>query len=180
MSQLVDWQIREQWKIQQANGVNLIEPFTEDQLQPASYDLRLGGQVRTETGLAYDLLESNYEGSALAVEDMEPGRFLLAHTLETVHVPAHLCARVEGKSTYARMGLQVHSAGFVDPGFHGQLTLELVNHANLKHFKLRRGMLIAQISFHALAGKPERLYGDPALRSHYQGQVGATPAAKVR
>jgi dCTP deaminase len=182
MTQLVDWQIREQRKIQEANGINLIEPFNESQLQPASYDLRLGGQIRTETGLAYDLME--YKGpvpgwsKALAQEDMEPGRFLLAHTMETIHVPPHLCARVEGKSTWARMGLQVHSAGFVDPGFKGQLTLELVNHANLKHFKLRRGMLIAQISFFALAARPERLYGDPGVGSHYQNQVGATPAAK--
>jgi dCTP deaminase len=178
MSQLVDWQIREQRKIQEVNGINLIEPFNESQLQPASYDLRLGGQVRTESGMAYDLVREDAEFKQFSPEDMEPGRFLLAHTLETIHVPPHLCARVEGKSTWARMGLQVHSAGFVDPGFRGQLTLELVHHGNLRHFKLQRGMLIAQISFHVLAARPERLYGDPGVGSHYQNQVGATPAAK--
>lgn len=173
MSQLVDWQIREQLKINQANGINLIEPFTEDRLQSASYDLTLGGEVRNEQGRAWQISEE-------LGEDMEPGRFLLAHTLETITVPAHLCARVEGKSTFARLGLQVHSAGFVDPGFNGQLTLELVHHGNFRHVRLRRGMPICQVSFYALAGRPERLYGEAALGSHYQGQVGATPAARLR
>lgn len=182
MSQLVDWQIENLNKdTLSERGRAVIEPFSSGQLQPASYDLRLGGQVRTEHGMAYDLMEGEgpevWQGFA---EDMEPGRFLLGHTLETVYVPEHLCARVEGKSTWARMGLQIHSAGFVDPGFSGQLTLELVNHSQLRHFKLKRGMPICQISFTVLAGRPERPYGHPALGSHYQNQVGATPATKVQ
>ena len=179
MSQLVDWQIAQQVEIQKVNGINMVEPFKEEQLQPASYDLRLGGEVRTENGLAYQLWEDGRPHQSRSwAEDMEPGRFLLGHTLETIHVPPHLCARVEGKSTWARMGLQVHSAGFIDPGFKGQLTLELVNHSQIKHFKLRRGMLICQISFHVLAARPERLYGEVGLGSHYHNQVGATPARR--
>lgn len=181
MTQLCDWQIRSLVNTEKANGINVIDPFDESRLQTASYDLTLGGQVRTENGLAYDLLDVSEVSDKVAqcrAEDMEPGRFLLAHTAETIHVPSHVSAYVHGKSTWARMGLQVHSAGFVDPGFHGQLTLELVNHSNLKHFKLYRGMKIAQITFHVLGGRPERPYGDPALGSHYQGQTGATAARR--
>lgn len=172
MSQLADWQIREQLKIQEVNGFKLISPFDEAHLQPASYDVHLGTEVRSETGMAYQISDSG--------EDMEPGRFILAHTEESFEIPPHLVARIEGKSTLARHGLQIHSAGFVDPGFRGQLTLELKHLGQLRHIILRRGMLIGQISFYALAGRPERLYGDAAVGSHYQGQVGATPAARLR
>lgn len=147
----------------------MIQPWNPDQLQPASYDVRLGREVRTEFGISYDISGDTFR--------MAPGQFMLGHTEEHFRIPAHLCARVDGKSSVGRRGLAVHvTAGFIDPGFQGQITLELVNHSNVKDFHLVPGMLIAQVTFHRLTDRPERLYGDPALGSHYQNQTGATAA----
>jgi dCTP deaminase len=101
---------------------------------------------------------------------------VLGCTMEYIRLPSTLAARIEGKSSVGRMGLAIHvTAGFVDPGFYGQLTLELVNHSGRPVF-LKPGMRIAQMSFHTLSQLPRRVYGDPALGSHYQGQVGPTPS----
>lgn len=140
-----------------------IDPFNKEQLQPASYDLRLG-LIR--------LNGKNYEEM-----EIRPREFLLASTLEKIYVPPHLAARIEGKSSVARSGITIESAGFIDPGFEGELTLELVNNEG-KNFPLRRGMLIAQIRFEMLDRKAARPYGSEGLGSHYQGQTGPTPAAK--
>lgn len=179
--QLADWEIMEtqrwsrKWHISNDGHKNgkLIMPFNAAHIQPASYDLRLGNQFRNEHGLAWTVPLGGYE-------DMEPGRFVLGHTRERFSLPAHLCARVEGKSTVGRRGVAVHvTAGFIDPGFCGQITLELKHHGILRHVKLWPGMLIAQISFHRIE-YPQRLYGSAGLGSHYQGQSGATPAAVPR
>lgn len=186
MSQLVDRHIRrEQEKsllpFTAEAGVQfedraMIYPWRHDQLQPASYDVRLGARVRTEYGVEYDLSQEHWQEAGWK---MSPGQLLLGHTEEHFRIPAHLAARVEGKSSVGRRGLAVHvTAGFIDPGFNGQITLELVNHSQVKGFTLRPGLLIAQVTFHRLTDMPERLYGDPALGSHYQGQTGPTPAAK--
>jgi dCTP deaminase len=107
---------------------------------------------------------------------LQPDAFLLGCTAETVKLPADLAARIEGKSTLGRRGVAVHvTAGFVDPGFQGQLTLELKNLSRTKVF-LYPGMLIAQMSVYRLTSPAVRLYGEATLGSHYQGQTGPTPA----
>lgn len=90
-------------------------------------------------------------------------------------MPSVLCGRVEGKSSWARQGLIVHAAGFVDPGFRGQLTLELFN-MSAEYIPLEYGAPIAQISFDFMDWPAQRPYGHPELRSRYQGQIGPTPA----
>jgi dCTP deaminase len=185
--QLADWQIHEnQRKARQAKEVgSMIMPYDVAQLQPASYDLRLGRQLRNEHGLAWTMrMDNGFDDEWPALgrplyEDMEPGRFVLGHTLEYIRMPAHLCGRVEGKSSIGRQGLAVHvTAGFIDPGFEGQITLELKYQGTMRHMKVWPGMLIAQITFHVLAARPQRLYGDPRVHSHYQHQLGATPPAR--
>src|SRR5688572_7921697 len=110
----------------------LIQPYNQEQLQPASYDLLLG------------LVRLN--GQNLERVKIRPGEFLLASTLEKVHLPASMVGRIEGKSSRARQGLIIHTAGFIDPGFEGELTLEITNLSN-KEIPLERGMRIGQIAF---------------------------------
>ena len=101
-------------------------------------------------------------------------QFLLATTLERVKIPNNVCARIEGKSSLGRLGLCVHvTAGYIDPGFEGNITLELFNCAPLP-IVLTPGMKIAQISFHSMDEPAERPYGHPDLGSKYQGQIGVT------
>jgi dCTP deaminase len=190
MSQLVDRSIRREQerslepfmqlsrvelKEAKAEDYAMVAPWRHTQLQPASYDVRLGREVRNEYGVVFNLEDDAYREHPLSIA---PGQFMLGHTEEYFRIPAHLCARVDGKSSIGRRGLAVHvTAGFIDPGFQGQITLELVNHSGCHAFVLRPGTLIAQVTFHRLTDRPERLYGDAALGSHYQGQTGATPAA---
>lgn len=190
MSQLVDRSIRREQELSMepflrasATGkwegedkpmpTPLVQPWRIGQLQPASYDVRLGRELRTENGMVLDL-DEEWTGGKFR---MAPGRFLLGHTEEYFRIPPHLCARVDGKSTIGRRGLAVHvTAGFIDPGFNGQITLELKNHSQVNDFMLEPGLLIAQVTFHRLTDVPERPYGHPNLGSHYQGQTGATAA----
>ena len=105
---------------------------------------------------------------------IHPGEFVLGRTLEWVELPDDIVARIEGKSSLGRLGLIVHAtAGFVDPGFKGTLTLEITNLTRVP-IKLYPGLLIAQLSFMALDAPAERPYGSAELGSHYQGQVAAT------
>jgi dCTP deaminase len=107
---------------------------------------------------------------------LHPGEFVLGATLERVALGDDIVARFEGKSSLGRLGLQVHStAGFVDPGFDGHVTLELSNVANLP-ITLYPGMKIGQVSFLALTEPAEHAYGSKGLGSKYQGQVGPTPS----
>lgn len=162
MSQLSDVGIR---KAIEAGDIKM-DPFDPSMIQPASIDVRLGERFRTERGLEFVV-------PAGCCEDMVPGQFILGHTMECIALPADLAARVEGKSTIGRLGLAIHvTAGFVDPGFQGQLTLELKNLSAMRHIQLRPGMPIAQISFHRLETPALRPYGHPELGSHYQGQMG--------
>jgi len=142
-----------------------ISPYDSSLLQPASIDIRLG-----ETFLIDGKL--SVTGSRFISVNM----FMLGHSLETVRIPPDLTARVEGKSTWGRKGLLVHlTAGFIDPGFEGQITLELKNLSN-KPIRLEVGTPIAQLSFSRLSKPARRPYGHPELNSHYQGQLGATPS----
>ena len=105
---------------------------------------------------------------------LHPGEFVLGSTLERVALPDDLVARLEGKSSLGRLGLLIHStAGYVDPGWDGNLTLELSNVANLP-ITLFDGMKIGQISFQRLSSPVERAYGDPSLGSRYRGQTDPT------
>lgn len=158
-----------------------IDPFREDRLQPASYDVTLSGDfLAIDTQTVVDPLDratltTNKKfvptGSWL---DILPGRFYLATTVEVVGLDASLAARVEGKSTLGRCGLAIHTtAGWIDPGFTGQVTLELSN-VGPAPIRLRPGMAIGQLCVFALRTPSDRPYGSPGLGSHYQGQVGTT------
>lgn len=142
-----------------------IEPFPDAAaLQPASLDVRLGG-VASAGNLDYDGNE---------FWKIVPGEFVLGTTLERVEIPDDLAVRIEGKSSWGRLGLAVHiTAGFIDPGFKGQITLELKNLGN-DVLRLCHGDYIAQLSFHQLSSPAMRPYGTPSLNSHYQNQEGVT------
>src|SRR4051794_8228185 len=160
-----------------------IDPWDEAMVQPASVDLRLGSTFRVfhnHRASAIDLRDppSNLTEEVKVAPDepfvIHPGEFVLGRTLEWVELPDDVVARVEGKSSLGRLGLIVHAtAGFVDPGWKGTLTLELNNLTRVP-IKLYPGIAIAQLSFMALDRPAERPYGSKGLGSHYQGQVAAT------
>lgn len=133
--------------------------------QPASLEVHLAdAATRHEDGYV--------EAGGPMTWWLAPGEFALGSTLEKVTLPATLCAQVNGKSSLGRLGLLVHAtAGFVDPGFSGELTLELKNLSN-RTIVLHSGMAIAQLVFHRLSSPSQRPYGHEELGSHYQGQVG--------
>ena len=166
-----------------ASGRIVIEPLAEDALQPASVDIRLDRQFRVfrnHRDSYIDVREPSENLTELeAVEDDEPfvlhpGEFVLGSTLERVTLGDDIVSRVEGKSSLGRLGLLIHStAGYVDSGWDGHLTMELSNVANLP-IRLYYGMKIGQLSFLELTTPSERPYGSPELRSKYQGQTGPT------
>jgi dCTP deaminase len=166
-----------------AEGHVLIDPWDEAMVQPASVDLRLGTSFRVFHNhriTAIDLAEPPRNLTELVeVEDDEsfvihPGEFVLGRTQEHVELPDDIVARIEGKSSLGRLGLIVHAtAGFVDPGFKGTLTLEITNLTRVPII-LWPGKPIAQLSFMALDQPAERPYGHPDLGSHYHGQTEAT------
>lgn len=160
-----------------------IEPWDAGMVQPASVDLKLGSSFRVFHNFrvaAIDLAEppTNLTEHVL-VEDgdpfvIHPGEFVLGRTEEWVELPDDLVARIEGKSSLGRLGLIVHAtAGFVDPGWKGTLTLEITNLTRVP-IVLWPGKPIAQLSFMTLDRPAERPYGHPELGSHYHGQVDAT------
>lgn len=135
----------------------------DSQFQPASFDLRLGDVARARATHG----ETQWW--------IEPFTFYLASTAETVTLGECLAGRVEGKSSWARQGLIVHCAGFVDPGFSGEITLELFN-LTRSPIAIMAGQRVAQICFDWMDDRPDRVYGAPGLRSRYMGQKGPTPA----
>jgi dCTP deaminase len=165
------------------DGRLVVDPWDPAQVQPASIDLRLGDSFRVFSNhrvTAIDLREvpANLTEEVVIEGDdafvIHPGEFCLGRTLERIELPNDLVARVEGKSSLGRLGLIVHAtAGFVDPGWKGTLTLELNNLTRVP-IKLYPGLPIAQLSVMALDRPAERPYGSPELGSHYQGQVAAT------
>jgi dCTP deaminase len=152
-------------------------------VQPASVDLKLGASFRVFHNHrlpAIDLAEPPRNVTEhVRLEDgqsfvIHPGEFVLGNTVEHVSMPDDLVARIEGKSSLGRLGLIVHAtAGFVDPGFAGTLTLEITNLTRVP-IVLWPGKPIAQLSFMTLDRPAERPYGHPDLGSHYHGQVEAT------
>ena len=164
-------------------GRLIVEPLAEDALQPASIDIRLDREFRVfrnhrESFIDVRVPVDDLTELEVVADDeafvLHPGEFVLGSTLERVVIPDDLVARVEGKSSLGRLGLLVHAtAGYVDPGWDGHLTMELSNVANLP-IKLYFGMKIGQLSIHELSSAAERPYGSPGLRSKYQGQTGPT------
>ncbi len=160
-----------------------IEPLDESAIQPASVDVRLDREFRvfnvTSRGFVdvREPVDDLTELVRLADDEpfvVQPGGFCLGSTVETVTLPNDIVARVDGKSSLGRLGLLVHAtAGYVDPGWTGKLTLELSNQSQMP-IALYYGMRIAQISFIRLTTEVDRPYGSEALGSKYQGQTGPT------
>lgn len=168
-----------------SRGRLVIDPLGDGCIQPSSVDLRLAPLFRVfRVGILprpYLDVAQPMEGFTELVEVAEdepfiiqPGEFVLAATVETITLPDDIVARVDGKSSLGRLGLLIHAtAGFVDPGWTGKLTLELSNVAKMP-IAVRPGMRICQISFLRLSTPAERLYGSPGLGSKYQGQTEPT------
>jgi len=163
-----------------------IDPYDPRDLQPSSVDLHLDRRFRVFRNNRYAYIDVRAPQpdltELLTIADDEPfilhpGEFVLGQTQEWVELPDDLVARLEGKSSLGRLGLLIHStAGYVDPGWKGNLTLELSNVANLP-IALYFGMRIGQISFFKMSSPVERPYGSPELGSKYQGQSEPTASA---
>ena len=161
-----------------------IDPYDPALLQPSSVDVRVDRYFRVFRNNLYPYIDVRQEQEALTelveIGDdpfvLHPGEFVLGSTLERVRLPDDLVARLEGKSSLGRLGLLIHStAGFIDPGFDGHVTLELSNVANLP-ITIYAGMKIAQLSFVQLSEPAAVPYGAGTLGSKYQGQKGPTPS----
>ena len=166
-------------------GEIVIRPYDPQDLQPSSVDLHLDRSFRVFRNNRYPYIDVRAPQpdltELLTIADDEPfilhpGEFVLGQTLERVTLPDDLVARLEGKSSLGRLGLLIHStAGFVDAGFSGNLTLELSNVANLP-ITIYQGMPIGQISFMRMDGPVEWPYGSRETGSKYQGQAEPTPS----
>jgi dCTP deaminase len=166
-------------------GRIVIEPFDERCIQPSSIDVKIGNLFRVfrnHTSAVIDVKQRQEDLTELVTipEDgvfmLHPGEFVLGSTLERVAVPDDLVARIDGKSSLGRLGLIIHStAGFIDPGFDGHITLELTNIATLP-ITLYPGMKVGQVSFVQMTTAAEHPYGSGARGSKYQGQRGPTPS----
>ena len=166
-----------------------LDPFDEAMVQPSSVDVRLDRFFRVFENHKYPHIDPAEDQPDLTrqVEPqgeepfiLHPGEFVLGSTLEVVSLQADVAARLEGKSSLGRLGLLTHAtAGFVDPGFSGHVTLELSNVATLP-IKLWPGMKVGQLCFFRLSSAVERPYGSDAYGSHYQGQRGPTASRSFR
>ncbi|MDA2979984.1 MAG: dCTP deaminase [Actinomycetota bacterium] len=162
-----------------------IDPYDEGMVQPSSVDIRCDPSFRVFENHRYALIDPKEPQadltSTVTVGDsdpfiLHPGEFVLGSTLEVIGLADDIVARLEGKSSLGRLGLLIHStAGFIDPGFNGQVTLELSNVANLP-IAIYPRMKIGQISFYQMTTPAEFPYGSPELGSKYQGQAGPTPS----
>jgi len=162
-----------------------IDPFDETAIQPASVDLHLDRKFRLFRSTAHAYVDIREEMPDLTelveVEPdkpfiLHPGEFVLGGTVECITLPDDIVARVDGRSSLGRLGLLIHStAGFIDPGWEGCLTLELSNVSNLP-ITLYYGMRIGQISFYRMTSPAENPYGSEILGSKYKGQREPTPS----
>lgn len=162
-----------------------VEPFNEKLLQPSSIDVRLDRVFRVFVNTRYTHIDPSLQQDELTslVEPegdepfvLHPGEFVLGSTFEQITLPDDLAGRLEGKSSLGRLGLLTHStAGFIDPGFTGHITLELSNVANLP-ITLWPGMKIGQLCLFRLSSPAEHPYGSAGVGSRYQGQRGPTPS----
>ncbi|GAA3856839.1 dCTP deaminase [Streptomyces sedi] len=162
-----------------------LDPFDPAMVQPSSIDVRLDRFFRVFENHRYPHIDPSVEQPDLTrmIESkgdepfiLHPGEFVLASTLEVITLPKNLASRLEGKSSLGRLGLLTHStAGFIDPGFSGHVTLELSNMATLP-IKLWPGMKIGQLCVFQLSSPAENPYGSAGAGSRYQGQRGPTPS----
>ncbi|MDU0479108.1 dCTP deaminase [Staphylococcus chromogenes] len=162
-----------------------IEPFDPEMIQPSSIDVRMDRFFRVFNNSKYTHIDPKLQQDELTSEIevqedepfiLHPGEFVLAATFEKFRLPAHLAGRLEGKSSLGRLGLLTHStAGFIDPGFEGHITLELSNVANLP-IALWPGMKVGQLALFKMSSPAETPYGTGTLGSKYQGQRGPTPS----
>lgn len=162
-----------------------VDPYDPEMVQPSSIDVRLDhrflvfrSHTRPVIDVRQDLTDLTEQVTATDTEPfiLHPGEFVLGATAEVVALPDDIVGRVEGKSSLGRLGLLIHTtAGFVDAGFQGQLTLEFSNVATLP-ITLYPGMKIGQISFLRMDGPAEHPYGSSTLGSKYAGQLGPTPS----
>jgi len=180
---LSDRTIREQI----ASGRIVIDPFDDALVQPSSVDVRISNlfrvfrnhtrgviDVKLDTTALTELVEMPEDGSEPFM--LHPGEFALGSTMERIALADDLVSRIEGKSSLGRLGLLIHStAGFIDPGFNGHITLELANVASLP-ITLYPGMKIGQVSFMHMTTPADQPYGKGAKGSKYQGQRGPTPS----
>lgn len=168
-----------------AAGRLRLEPWEPELVQPASIDVRLDRYFRVFNNWRYACIDPAVQQDDLTrlIEPagdepfiLHPGEFVLASTVEAVTLPDDLAGRLEGKSSLGRLGLITHStAGFIDPGFAGHITLELSNLANLP-IKLYPEMAIGQLCLFRLSSPAEHPYGAEPLGSRYQDQRGPTPS----
>ena len=162
-----------------------LDPYDPAMVQPSSIDVRIDRYFRVFENHRYPHIDPSIEQSDLTrmVEPeggepfiLHPGEFALASTYEVVTLPDDVAGRLEGKSSLGRLGLLTHStAGFIDPGFSGHITLELSNAATLP-IKLWPGMKIGQLCLIRLSSAAEHPYGSSVYGSRYQGQRGPTPS----
>lgn len=147
------------------NIKNVICPqIQEEQIQPASIDLKLNNELKKLNGETYNLSDGDYT--------LKPSEFILGSTLEEIYIPLDLVGIVNGKSSLARLGIQIHmTAGYIDPGYRGNITLEILNVSN-KPFKLTNEMFICQLILETLTNPATRPYGNKELNSHYQNSKG--------
>lgn len=144
--------------------MELIYPFHHDHLQPCSYDVRLSDDLKTVRGKQISLKHDDYV--------LKPNEFILGSTIEKVKLPSTVSAFLDGKSGLGRKGIGTHiTAGFIDAGFEGNVTLEIKNNSD-KQFRLSEGMLIGQLIFFELKSECMRPYGSDGLNSHYQNSKG--------
>ena len=172
-------------KSEVASGRVGIDPFQVEMVQPSSVDVRLDRFFRVFENHRYSEIDPSTEQPDLTREVevgadehfiLHPGEFVLASTYEVITLPHDIAGRLEGKSSLGRLGLLTHStAGFIDPGFSGHITLELSNVANLP-VKLFPGMKIGQLCLFKLSSNAEHPYGSAIYGSRYQGQRGPTPS----
>jgi dCTP deaminase len=161
MSTLVDFQIEEL-----ATGFNLITPYDSAQLNPASYDVRVGDNILIE------MPDGSWQ-KRLTPWLIEPGEFVLAEIRETLKLPADIEAQFQLKSSRGREGFEHVMSGYIDPGYNGVITLELVNVRRYTAITLAPDMLIGQIRFMKTEAPCYSPYGD---RGHYQNDTGVTPS----
>ena len=176
-------------KAEVAAGRIVIDPYEEGLIQPSSVDVRVDRKFRVFRNSRYPYIDVRQPMEDLTelveIEGQEPfilhpGEFVLGQTLESIALPDDVVARLEGKSSLGRLGLLIHStAGFVDPCFEGNLTLELSNVANLP-ITIYHGMPIGQISFMRMDGPVDVPYGAREAGSKYQGQAEPTPSRFYR
>lgn len=168
-----------------AEGRIEIDPYVPEYVQPSSVDLRVDKVFRVFQNHLYPLIDPKEHQPDLTVAKevppggkfvLHPGEFVLGSTFERVRLAEDVVARLEGKSSLGRLGLLIHStAGFVDPGWNGYLTLELANVSNLP-IAIYPEMKIGQVSFYQMTSPADHPYGSGAAGSKYQGQRGPTPS----